>query len=108
MYVLLNSDGSIAASADHKFPGSVKVDYNVVRGYDGKLYKEDECPTKPESLVKREAAEAEIAELQKWFAENDYKQFKYLRGEYTDEEWAAIKAEFQAKAARISELREAE
>ena len=48
----------------------------------------------------------ELAELESWMTANDYKQFKYLRGEYTDEEWAEIKAEFHTKASRISELRE--
>lgn len=72
MYVLLNSDGSIAASADHKFPGSVKVKYNVVRGYDGRLYKEDECPVKPQSEVEAEAFAALRAERDKRLAETDY------------------------------------
>ena len=48
----------------------------------------------------------ELAALESWMTANDYKQFKYLRGEYTEEEWSSIKAEFQTKAARISELRE--
>jgi hypothetical protein len=72
MYVLLNSDGSIAASADHKFPGSVKVDYNVVRGYDGRLYKEDECPVKPQELIEAEAFAALRAERDKRLADTDY------------------------------------
>lgn len=72
MYILLNTDGSIAASADHKFPGSVKVDYNVVRGYDGKLYKEDEAPVKPQSEVEAEAYAALRAERDKRLAETDY------------------------------------
>ena len=48
----------------------------------------------------------QIDELQRQLNENDYKQLKYIRGEYTDEEWEEIKAWFQETAKKISELRE--
>ena len=71
-YVRYNADNSIAASATWPAPGMVKVDYNVVRGYDGKLYKEDECPVKPQEEVEAEAFAALRAERDKRLAETDY------------------------------------
>ena len=49
--------------------------------------------------------QARIDEIQAELNANDYKQMKYIRGEYTDEEWEEIKAWFQEKAKTISELR---
>lgn len=72
MYVTLNPDGSIAASAEFQFPGSVRVDYNVMRGYDGRLYKEGKEPVKPQSEVEAEAFAALRAERDKRLADTDY------------------------------------
>lgn len=72
MYVLLNTDGSIAASADHKFPGSQKVNFEVVRGYDGKLYEKGKEPVKPQEEVEAEAFAALRAERDKRLADTDY------------------------------------
>lgn len=72
----------------------------IVKEDDGYTIKEVPAP------IQSELYQQELFELQSWMAANDYKQFKYLRGEYTEEEWSSIKSEFQSKAARISELRE--
>lgn len=51
-----------------------------------------------------EKAQARIAELKAEIAAVDYKQFKYLRGELTPEEWEEVKAYIQARTAEINEL----
>ena len=47
MYIELFEDGTIKACSEKYFINSVEVDYEVVRGCDGKLYKSGEEP--PES-----------------------------------------------------------
>ena len=52
-YVIMGGDGCITHSANWEFEGSIAVDYDVVRGYDGKLYKsgtEPDGPTVDERL----------------------------------------------------------
>ena len=44
-YVQYNEDNSIAAYADWPAPGMVEVDFEVVRGYDGKLYEKGKEPS---------------------------------------------------------------
>lgn len=51
-----------------------------------------------------EKAQARIAALKAEIAAVDYKQFKYLRGELTAEEWEEVKAYIQARTAEINEL----
>ena len=51
-----------------------------------------------------EKAQARIAVLKAEIAAVDYKQFKYLRGELTAEEWEELKAYIQARTAGINEL----
>ena len=51
-----------------------------------------------------EKAQERIAVLKAEIASVDYKQFKYLRGELTDEEWTEVKAYIQARTAEINEL----
>lgn len=51
-----------------------------------------------------EKAQARIAILKAEIAAVDYKQFKYLRGELTAEEWEELKAYIQARTAEINEL----
>lgn len=46
-----------------------------------------------------------IDELQALLYQYDYKHNKYIRGEYTDDEWTIIKSEIQAITARIRELK---
>ena len=71
-YVRYNPDNSIAASATWPAPGMAKVDFEVVRGYDGKLYKADEAPVKPQEEVEAEAFAALRAERDKRLADTDY------------------------------------
>lgn len=54
--------------------------------------------------TEREKAQARIAVLKAEIAAVDYKQFKYLRGELTAEEWAEVKEYIQARTAEINEL----
>lgn len=51
-----------------------------------------------------EARIARIAELKAEIAAVDYKQFKYLRGELTAEEWEEVKAYIQTRTAEINDL----
>lgn len=51
-----------------------------------------------------EKAQARIAVLKAEIASVDYKQFKYLRGELTPEEWEQVKAYIQTRTAEINEL----
>ncbi len=51
-----------------------------------------------------EKAQARIAVLKEEIAAVDYKQFKYLRGEMSAEEWEELKAYIQARTAEINEL----
>lgn len=62
MYVKYAEDGSIESSAEFEFPGSVEVDFEVERGYDGRLYKAGEAPVKPAAEVEAEAFAALRAE----------------------------------------------
>lgn len=59
MYIQMDDNGNITFWDGQQFPGSVKVDYEVVRGRDGKPYKVGEEPAPP--LVELQAAKrAEI------------------------------------------------
>ena len=52
-YITTDDTGAIISSANWEFEGSIAVDYDVVRGYDGKLYKsgtEPDGPTLEERL----------------------------------------------------------
>lgn len=53
MYILRSSDGDILQAADWAFLGSEPVEFDVVRGLDGKLYKagDEPAPTKAELLA---------------------------------------------------------
>ena len=50
-HVLLNAAGEIDMWDAQPFPGSVEVDYEVVRGWDGRLYKAGEEPTRPAEAI---------------------------------------------------------
>ena len=58
MYVKYAKDGSIESSANHQFPGSQKVSFEVVRGYDGKMYEKGKEPVKPAEMM---LAEMQVA-----------------------------------------------
>ena len=51
-----------------------------------------------------EKAQARIAVLKAEITKIDYKQFKYLRGELTAEEWEEVKAYIQTRTAEINKL----
>ena len=56
-YVIMGGDGCITHSADWAFPGSELVDYEVIRAWDGKLYKAGEEPQiNPGTLLDTELA----------------------------------------------------
>lgn len=63
MYIKYAQDGSIEASAPFEFPGSTKVNFNVVRGYDGRLYKEGTEPVKSEEELEAEQKEVRRQEI---------------------------------------------
>ena len=71
-YIRYNEDNSIQATADWPAPGMVQVDFEVVRGYDGKLYKADEAPVKPQEEIIEEAFAALRYERNNRLAETDY------------------------------------
>ncbi len=60
-YILVDEIGTILAHADWPFPDSVQVDFDVVRGWDGKLYKAGEEPAPAPALAEVQIAKrAEI------------------------------------------------
>lgn len=71
-YVRYNADKSIASTATWPAPDMVKVNFEVVRGYDGKLYEKGKEPVKPQEEVEAEAFTALRAERDKRLAETDY------------------------------------
>lgn len=60
-YALFDESGSIVASADWAFPGSVQVDKVIVTGWDGRLYYEDDYNKVMPVHIARKKALAEIA-----------------------------------------------
>lgn len=74
---------------------SEQLRYNAL-SEEEKKKKDKEIHNKP--ILKK------IDEIKKVMAENDYKQMKYIRGEYTEEEWQEIKSWFQEKALEIRQL----
>lgn len=57
-YVRYNPDKSIVSVANWPAPGMVQVNFEVVRGYDGRLYLAGEEPLKPAEMV---LAEMQVA-----------------------------------------------
>jgi FtsZ-binding cell division protein ZapB len=78
--------------------------YDLTKGYftisklNGELVKLY-VPYSQKTLILRE-----IAELKKKLDEWDYKTSKYVDGDYTEEEWAEIKAQRKVWRDRINEL----
>lgn len=94
----------VGAGANVKFYQSIgMVEMNVEQAYNGQWYVAGYAPAKPEP-TEYEKAQARIAELKAEIAAVDYKQFKYLRGELTAEEWEELKAYIQTRTAEINEL----
>ena len=79
------------------------TEMEVEQAYNGNWYVKGFAPVQPEP-TEYEKAQARIAELKAEIASVDYKQFKYLRGELTAEEWEEVKAYIQARTAEINEL----
>lgn len=50
-HVLCNAAGEIEMWDAQPFPGSVEVDYEVVRGWDGRPYKAGEEPPRPAKAI---------------------------------------------------------
>lgn len=92
MFIQYNENNTIIASSDHFFPNSVQVDFDVVRGHDGKLYKSGEEPQgpTPEELLLRQLRLRRDVKL----TDTD----KYLLADYPirPEELVAIKTYRQA------------
>lgn len=71
-YVRYNPDNSIGSYSPFPCPGMVKVNFEVVRGYDGKMYEKGKEPVKPQEEVEAEAFAALRAERDKRLAETDF------------------------------------
>ena len=71
-YVRYDKDNNITASATWAAPGMVEVDFNVVRGYDGKLYQEGKEPIQPQEEITANLFASLRAERDKRLAETDY------------------------------------
>ena len=85
----------------YKSIGMTEMD--VEQAYNGQWYVKGFAPVQPEP-TEYEKAQERIAVLKAEIASVDYKQFKYLRGELTAEEWEEVKAYIQARTAEINEL----
>lgn len=85
----------------YKSIGMTEMD--VEQAYNGQWYVKGFAPAQPEP-TEYEKAQERIAVLKAEIASVDYKQFKYLRGELTAEEWEEVRAYIQARTAEINEL----
>ena len=79
------------------------TEMDVEQAYNGQWYVKGFAPVQPEP-TEYEKAQERITVLKAEIASVDYKQFKYLRGELTAEEWEEVKAYIQARTAEINEL----
>lgn len=77
-----------------------ETEKNILRGWNGGLYFEDELPEKPQSVINAER----IAELKQFLADADYWGQKYIDGEYTEAEWEEKKAQRKAWREEIRRL----
>ena len=95
---------SVGIGTNTEFYKSIGMtEMDVEQAYNGQWYVKGFAPVQPEP-TEYEKAQARIAELKAEIASVDYKQFKYLRGELTAEEWEEVKAYIQARTAEINEL----
>ena len=60
IFITADETGAITAHADWKFPDSIEVAFEVVRGWDGKLYEAGTEPQEPTPVVDYKA-EAQAA-----------------------------------------------
>lgn len=77
-----------------------ETDKNILRGWNGALYFEDELPEKPQEVINQER----IEELKGFLAAADYWGQKYIDGEYTEDEWNEKKAQRKAWREEIRQL----
>ena len=77
-----------------------ETDKNILRGWDGKFYFEDELPETPQEIINKRR----IEELKELLIEADYWGQKYIDGEYTAEEWEEKKAQRKAWREEIRSL----
>lgn len=99
-YVKYNSDGSITMSADWPFPDSEKVDFNVIRGYDGKFYREGEEPVKSDEQIKEELFASLKAEQEKRLSKYDY----MFNSDYPDSEFKELIKAYRQAVREINNL----
>ena len=64
-YTQTDETGKILAYADRPFPDSVQVDYEVVRAWDGKLYKAGTAPAQPGKTVDEQITDVEAEYTEK-------------------------------------------
>ena len=94
----------VGIGTNTKFYKSIGMtEMDVEQAYNGQWYVKRCAPVQPEP-TEYEKAQERIAVLKAEIAAVDYKQFKYLRGELTAEEWEEVKAYIQARTAEINEL----
>lgn len=78
----------------------MQTEKEIMCGYNGKLYFEDELPEKPQSVINAER----VAELKQFLLDADYWGQKYIDGEYTEAEWNEKKAQRKAWRDEIRRL----
>ena len=103
-YYRLENNIIMETTNDKEFSEKLGCDHEtekeIKRGYDGKLYFEDELPEKPQEVIDQER----IAELKKFLSDADYWGQKYIDGEYTEAEWEEKKAQRKAWREEIRRL----
>ena len=77
-----------------------ETEKNIVYGWNGQLYFENEAPEKPQEVINQER----IEELKSLLAAADYWGQKYIDGEYKAEEWEEKKAQRKAWREEIRSL----
>lgn len=97
-YITQNDTGEITAHADWQFPESIQVDFDVVRGYDGKLYMAGGEPTEPSPTLEDQLAAIE-AEYEQKQAELDKALVAALRMGGAQE--AAARAAIKQKSLKL-------
>ena len=101
-YVLYDKNKNILMKTKDKsiHPNLVEINEEPETGWDGKIYEKGKVPEKPESVYAKER----IFSLKNELTGMDYKQFKYLRGELSNDEWLIVKNEIQKRTAEINRL----
>lgn len=94
----------IPGNSTDKIPPEPKDGFDIV--WDDGAWVLCERPVEPEppEPTEYEKVQERIAILKAEIDKVDYKQFKYLRGELTAEEWEEVKTYIQARTAEINKL----